>query len=227
MNGIVATPPPIVGGTSHTRQPHNLAHGFFRRGWICEIEGQERAPVVVAGKDDGVWGDELHAVVGFFVAQEEQIHAPAFDEVFEAFGVVASAPGHEVCAAGSGLVVVVVEIAAEDACIEAAHGCGGRNTVGTENCAAVGVDFEGDGHALDEVVARGFHGGGVVAKNKVNGVVVDIDAADAVFEDACVHKLREFVIAEECVDVLGVAGFEVSHAREGAVAHVHAVDEAI
>lgn len=49
---------------------------------------------MVAGEDDGVGRDELDAVFGFFVAHEEQVDAPAFDKVFEAFGVVASAPRH-------------------------------------------------------------------------------------------------------------------------------------
>lgn len=182
---------------------------------------------MVAGEDDGVGRDELHAVFGFFVAHQKQVDAPAFDEVFEAFGVVASAPGHQVCAAGAGLIVIVVKVSLEDVCVEAGHCGGGGHAVGAENRAAGRVDFERDGHAFDEVIARGFHGGCIIAKDKLDGVVVDVDAAHAIFEDACIHELREFMVAKERVDVLWVAGFEVGDAGERAIAHVHAVHEAI
>lgn len=99
--------------------------------------------------------------------------------------------------------------------------------MGAENRAAWRVDFERDGHALDEVVARGFHGGCIITKDEVDGVVVDIDAAHAIFEDAGVHELCEFVIAQQRVDVFWVAGFEIGDAGERAIAHVHAIDEAI
>jgi len=67
--------------------------GLGEGGFVFEVYGKVDAFVVVGVEDDGVWFNEGVAVVGVLVAEDEEVDAPTFGEVFELFVVVASAPG--------------------------------------------------------------------------------------------------------------------------------------
>ena len=124
--------------------------GLGEGGLVVEVYWEVDAFVVVGVEDDGVWFYEGVAVVGVFVAEDEEVDAPAFGEVFELFVVVAAAPGHEVGGADSGFVVFFGEVAGEDGGVEAVHHAWAWEGVGAEDVALGAVGAEGDGHGKDE-----------------------------------------------------------------------------
>lgn len=120
--------------------------GLGEGGFVVEVDGEVDAFVVVGVEDDGVGFDEGVAVVGVFVSKDEEVDSPAFGEVFELFGVVASTPGEEMRGTDSWFVVLLGEVTAEDGGVEAVHHCWAGKGVGAEDVSLRTLGAEGDGH---------------------------------------------------------------------------------
>ncbi len=187
---------------------------------MVEVYWKINAFVVVGVEDDGVGFYEGVAVGGVFVAEDEEVDAPAFGEVFELLGVVASAPGHEVGGADSGFVVLLGKIAGEDGGVETVHHAWAWEGMGAEDVALGTVGTQGDGHGKDELFDGVADDLGCVAEVLIEACVEGFDATDAVFDDEGVDGLGKLVVGEKEVDELWVLGFEFGDSGEALVGGV-------